>query len=99
MLLAPSQRDKPLRHTLGDSVSEVEHSLKGLNFSDHASSEAGNGTYKSVKLPPRCCQPAKPAASKVWQAHLKAAVPVDQRLPIAYDKVQNKTSGLATEPG
>ncbi|KAF6263640.1 hypothetical protein COO60DRAFT_1635021 [Scenedesmus sp. NREL 46B-D3] len=85
MLLAPSQRNKPLRQALGDSVSEIEHSLQSLKFGSHAASGASSNAHKTATLPPSC-QPAKPASLRFWQAHLKATAPHGQPLAIAYDK-------------
>jgi hypothetical protein len=86
MLLATNQRNKPL----GDSVSEIEHSLKSLKFNTNTAFEAGSDKHKSPSLGnlPASCQPAKPASLRFWQAHLKPAAPHGQRLAIAYDKVK-----------
>lgn len=91
MLLAPNHRracDKPLRQTLEDSVSEIEHSLRSLKFKD-STAEAGNEPPKSSSFGNMAasCQPAKPASLRFWQAHLKPAAPHGQRLAIAHDKV------------
>jgi hypothetical protein len=88
MLLAPSQRSRPLRQHLGDSVSEIEleHSLQGLKLNNNTEPAADSATHKTGRLPPSC-QPAKPASLKFWQQHLKTAAPHGQPLAIAYDKV------------
>ncbi|WIA28639.1 hypothetical protein OEZ86_011176 [Tetradesmus obliquus] len=90
MLLAPNHRracDKPLRQTLEDSVSEIEHSLRSLKFKA-STAEAGNEPPKGSSFGnvAASCQPAKPASLRFWQAHLKPAAPHGQRLAFAYDK-------------